>query len=317
VSTEHPRATTLVREELDDLKALVAFELRAAGVAEPYSARLAMLRDELDAAFLVEMAAKSDDPLVQLRLSRGKDMLVGLPARLLGRALDIWQTLYDALGQAATNRITRAGPIPDEVIAQTRLVVEPFTTGSFVIQMRLPHGRQMQLVEEEDLGLKAFVLLEELLGAGEDKDALIRVLHQLKGRVVSAYACLLELCEAEAVDVSVKLARRDATEVSVARLPAYVARRVLTALRLATEASHESLCIEGALNAANVRTGSFEVDLGEEGTLSGKEMNVGTLLRGLEIGRRYHFDLVQVVLQDRATGEYENKHLLSGVKSLD
>ena len=79
-------------------------------------------------------------------------------------------------------------------------------------------------------------------------------------------------------------------------------RSILPALSQvgALEEEREQLVL-GLLNAANRRTGTFEIDLGEEGTVSGRVSN-GDILDGKTIGSRYEFRLSEVVTKDPLTG---------------
>jgi len=68
----------------------------------------------------------------------------------------------------------------------------------------------------------------------------------------------------------------------------------------APEEEREQLVL-GLLNAANRRTGTFEIDLGEEGTVSGRVAK-SDILDGKAIGNRYEFRVSEVVTKDPLTG---------------
>lgn len=71
--------------------------------------------------------------------------------------------------------------------------------------------------------------------------------------------------------------------------------------QVSTPEEQNEQVVLGFLNAANRRTGTFEIDLGEEGTVSGRVAR-GEILDGKTIGRRYEFKLSEVVTKDPLTG---------------
>jgi hypothetical protein len=79
----------------------------------------------------------------------------------------------------------------------------------------------------------------------------------------------------------------------------------------APEEQNEQLVV-GFLNAANHRTGTFEIDLGEEGTVSGRVAKADILV-GITIGQRYEFRLSEVVTKDPLTGSTDASWVLLAV----
>ena len=106
----------------------------------------------------------------------------------------------------------------------------------------------------------------------------------------------------------------DPTSVHIRRaaITPELARNVLPILRQVGSPEEASrLTVVGLLNAAHRRTGTFEIDLGEEGTISGRIAEHDSL-DGTVIGRRYEFILAEVITTDPITGNVETSWSLVG-----
>jgi hypothetical protein len=306
-----PRTADIVREEIADLSAVVGGfpePLRRTELAAAYFHRLQGLREELNAAEL--LASPLTGPTIDARFDRLRG-LSSLPASFVGRFLQTFQALYDALGQAATGRITRSGVVAREIADQTRLQVAPFVPGSFVVRMAIDPEPAPQV---DNLGRTAFTLFEELVSAGHAPADLATQLTRLRSRVASNYAKLLQLMVEQQVDFVVTLAaQRGQATVRRASLPLSLASAALPALQAAADAQREELVVDAVLNMANARTGGFEIDLGDDGTIVGRALREQVSFHGLQIGAIYRFRLLKIMSKNSVTSEYTDEHLLVGV----
>ena len=317
--TAEPRPAQVVRDELRDLDAYLTglpAEFRQPLLTEPYEARRAVLADELRRSELLETASSLAQNVIDLRLDNGPGGVHAVPASLLGQFIETWQSLFDALGQAVLGIQTKRGQVQREVSEHTSLLVHAFPRGSFVVRMAVQRPPQSDL--ERDVAIKAFEKFSFLVSAGADRNRLMAELTALRSRVASNYARLLELLERSTYELDVMIADpRHGSIHSSEHVAPKVVPQILEQLRsiaASTESTVEHLAI---LNAANARTGSFEIDLGEEGTLSGHVANERRdLLKGLEISKRYRFRLLERLLKDEMTGEFETMYFLESVSEL-
>ena len=307
-----------IREEIGDLRNYLAGlpELMRKGVyAKTYRRRLAMLLDQLAEQELAQVAQNTSSPALDLRVHTHKALDPHrIPVQFLGDLLQRWQALYWALGQAAAGKPTIRGLIPAEIIRKTTLDVVAFAEGSFVTRLVLEDVDHPKLLPETSLGLLAFEQFEQLCQAGADHHDLSAQLHRLKGRVLSSYAKLLGLLDEWDASLHLTLADPSKTGLRHVQLDRERVRSILPALRQvgAPEEEREQLVL-GVLNAANLRTGTFEIDLGEEGTVSGRVAS-GNILDGKTIGCRYEFRLSEVVTKDPLTGSTDASWLLLEVR---
>ena len=307
-----PREAATVTEEIADLSRVLAsfpLALTQTEAGRAYQHRLQELRSEFHEALLLQ--ADLGGTTIDARFDRLRG-LNALPASFIGRFLHAWQALFDSLGQAATGRITRAGSIAREITDQTRLLVQPFVSGSFVVRMAIDHESVPQV---ENLGRIAFDLFERLVEAGDGQRQLSLELTQLRSRVASNYAKLLQLLVEQQVDLDISLAV-DTHKRSVrrARITSRLAGLTLPALQAAANAAREEVVIEAKLNMANARTGAFELDLGDEGTISGRAGSQAVSFDGLQIGAIYRFFLLKIVTKSTTTGDYSDEYVLSQVE---
>lgn len=312
---EKPRAVRVVEAESGDLIAYLGGlpqAMRAAGMFVAYDHRLARLHSEAAAARLSEYAATASVPCVGLCASSPWNNK--LPAALLGELLSTFQQLYDAPGQAAAGRPPRRGVIPREIPDETRLMVASFSPGSFAVHMCAEGGTQVNV---SPLGVRAFDALSALDEADARQDSLRPALDRFKGRVAGAYARFLDLSQRTNSDVEIHLAvpSTDGVTTRSIYMPVERARRIVPAIQQAASIQANVAEVHGILNAAHLRTCTFEIDLGEDGTLTGRAdpSKVG-LLEGLTLGRHYRFSLLETVAEDLMTGEIETSYLLVTVE---
>lgn len=309
---------TSIREEIGDLRNYLAGlpePLRKSAYGKTYRHRLSMLLDHLAEHELAQVAVDTSSPALDLRVEMQKTIDPHrIPVQFLGDLLQRWQSLYCALGQAAAGKPTVRGLIPAEIIRKTTLDVVAFAEGSFVTRLVLDDVDQPTLLPVTSLGLLAFEHFEQLCQAGAQHHDLSVQLHRLKGRVLSSYAKLLGLLDEWDASLDLTLAEPSNPVLRRVRLDRERVRLILPALRQvgAPEEEREQLLL-GVLNAANRRTGTFEVDLGEEGTVSGRVPN-SDILDGKTIGSRYEFRLSEVVTKDPLTGSTDASWLLLEVR---
>jgi len=305
---------TSIRDEIADLRNYLAGlpdTLRTGPYAETYRRRLDMLFDQLAQQELTEAATAAGSPALDLRVSTAAGGH-RIPAQFLGDLLQHWQALFWALAQAAAGKPTIRGLIPAEILRETTLDVVAFAEGSFVTRMVLEGPEQTKL-PGNGLGLAAFERFEKLCDAGAQHHDLSVLLHQLKGRVLSSYAKLLGLLDSWDASLHVTLAEPHVAELRRVQLQHERIHAILPMLgQVSTPEEQNEQSVLGFLNAANRRTGTFEIDLGEEGTVSGRVAR-GEILDGKTIGRRYEFKLSEVVTKDPLTGSTDASWVLLAV----
>jgi hypothetical protein len=227
--------------------------------------------------------------------------------------LQRWQSLFSALGQAALGKPTSRGLIPAEILSGTTLDVLTFAEGSFITRVILEGPSQTTLPAQHP-GLLAFEEFERLCAAGAKHHELSVQMHRLKGRVLSSYGRLLQTLVQWDASFSATLAEPASQQLRRTSVSSSIAREVLPMLgQVGAEARENPQSVVGLLNAANRRTGSFEVDLGEDGVLSGRVGAGANILEGVTIGQRYTFGLNEVITQDRLTGTLDATWLLESV----
>jgi len=275
-----------------------------------------MLQGELRDLELQSLAERFKVPIMDVSLSGAPVRGGRITAEFYGTFLNNWQWLYSSLGQAATGRPTNRGIIPKEVAERTQLEVVATSPGSFVTRLSLNVASQTNLPQVKDLALQAFDELETLLASGAQRDRLQVVMLRLKGRVLSAYANMAELMHKNQVSLGVRLAQPGAPIRSVG-LPASVAAAVVPLLDQIAKVDTTPVSVIGVLNAANRRTGKFEIDLGDEGTISGEFDIRSGMVDGKTIGSRYRFDLTEVVSRDQMTGHVDTSFTMDRVIDID
>lgn len=309
------RPVELIREEIRDLAAYVASlptTLREGPYGDAYGRRLEALRNELAEAELMQVAVTAHCPAIDLRVNGSQTVSGSVPAQFLGDLLQRWQALFSAVAQAATGKPTSRGVIPADILEQSALMVTTFAEGSFVTRLLAGPSRQIGIPMEPVLALRAFDDFERLHAAGANHHEVSVQLHRMKGRVLSSYARLLQLVDTWDSTLTVSMAHPESTDVRHAGITPEQARRILPILRQVGSPEEASrVAVVGILNAAHRRTGTFEVDLGDDGTMSGRIPESETL-DGAVIGRRYEFILAEVMTTDPITGNVETSWSLVG-----
>jgi hypothetical protein len=309
------RPVQLIREEIGDLAAYVANlpgPLREGPYGSIYGVRLGALYDELSEAELMQTAIASRCPAIDLRVNGNRTAGGSIHAQFLGDLLQRWQALFSAVAQAATGKPTNRGVIPADILEQSALMVTAFAEGSFVTRLLAGPSRQIEIATGPTLALRAFDDFERLHAAGSNHHELSLQLHRMKGRVLSSYARLLQLVEAWDSTLTVRLADPEAGDVRRAGISPNEAREILPILREVGSPEESSrMAVVGLLNAAHKRTGTFEIDLGEEGTMSGR-VSESANLDGVVIGRRYEFIVAEVMTTDPITGIVDTSLSLVG-----
>lgn len=302
------RPVELICEEIGDLAAYLRNlppELRDSPYGAVYEQRLTVLRDELSQVQLAGLAAEARCPAMDLRVNGIRTATGLIHAQFLGDLLQRWQAFFSAVAQAATGKPTSRGLIPAEVIEQSALMVTAFAEGSFITRLLAAPTEQLEITNGPSLSVRAFDDFARLHAAGANHHEVSVELHRMKGRVHSSYARLLQLVEGWDSTLTISMADPDSVDIRRAAITPEYARNVLPILRQVGSPEEASrLAVVGLLNAAHRRTGSFEIDLGDEGTISGR-VDRHDRLDGTVIGRRYEFVLAEVITADPITGNVE------------
>jgi hypothetical protein len=309
------RPVDLIREEIGDLAAYLRnlpLSLRNSPYSQVYQKRLTTLTDELAQVELARLAAEARCPAIDLRVNGVQTTCGTIHAQFLGDLLQRWQAFFSAVAQAATGKPTSRGLIPAEVLDQTALMVTAFAEGSFVTRLLAGPTDQLEIATGPLLSLRAFDDFAQLHAAGANHHRLSVELHRMKGRVLSSYARLLQLIDGWDSTLTISMADPNSDDIRRAAITPEYARNVLPILRQVGSPEEASrLTVVGLLNAAHRRTGSFEIDLGDEGTMSGRVADHDSL-DGTVIGRRYEFILAEVITTDPITGNVETSWSLVG-----
>jgi hypothetical protein len=309
------RSVALIRDEIADLAAYLRNlppALRDSTYGGVYQQRLAALRDELTQVELARLAAEARCPALDLRVNGARTASGSIHAQFLGDLLQRWQAFFSAVAQAATGKPTSRGLIPAEVLDQSALMVTAFAEGSFVTRLLVGPTEQLEFATGPVLSLRAFDDFARLHAAGANHHEVSVELHRMKGRVLSSYARLLQLIDGWDSTLSISMADPESVDIRRAAITPEYARSVLPILRQVGSPEEASrLAVVGLLNAAHRRTGSFEIDLGDEGTMTGRVAEHDSL-DGTVIGRRYEFILAEVITTDPITGNVETSWSLVG-----
>jgi hypothetical protein len=309
------RPGDLIREEIAELATYLRnlpLSLRDSPYGLVYQQRLTALNDELAQVELARLAAEARCPAIDLRVNGVQTAYGTIHAQLLGDLLQRWQAFFSAVAQAATGRPTSRGLIPAEVLDQTALMVTTFADGSFVTRLLAGPTEQLEIATGPLLSLRAFDDFARLHAAGANHHEVSVELHRMKGRVLSSYARLLQLIDVWDSTLTISMADPTSVDIRRASITPEYARNVLPILRQVGSPEEASrLAVVGLLNAAHRRTGSFEIDLGDEGTISGRVVDHDSL-EGTVIGRRYEFILAEVITTDPITGNVETSWSLVG-----
>ena len=251
-------------------------------------------------------------PACELRVNGGRTASGYIHAQFLGDLLQRWQALFAAIAQAAAGRPTTRGVIPSDILEQTALLVTAFAEGSFVTRLLAGPSNQLELPVAQSLALRAFDDFQRLSSASSNRHQISLLMHRMKGRVLSSYARLLQLVDTWDSTLTVSMADPLSTEVRHACMSPATARAILPILsEVGSPEESNRVAVIGILNAAHRRTGTFEVDLGDEGTISGRVVD-SAALEGVVIGRRYELVLAEVITKDPITSNVESSWSLIG-----
>lgn len=309
------RPVVLIRDEIADLAEYLRNlppALRGSPYGAVYQQRLVALRDELTQVELVHLAAEARCPALDLRVNGDRTASGSIHAQFLGDLLQRWQAFFSAVAQAATGKPTSRGLIPAEVLEQSALMVTAFAEGSFVTRLLAGPTEQLEISTGPVLSLRAFDDFTRLHAAGANHHEVSVELHRMKGRVLSSYARLLQLIDGWNSTLTISIADPESLDIRRAAITPEYARNVLKILRQVGSPEEASrMAVVGLLNAAHRRTGSFEIDLGDEGTITGRVAE-HDVLDGAVIGRRYEFILAEVITNDPITGNVETSWSLVG-----
>ncbi len=304
-----------LQEEISDLRSYLDGlppDYRDGSYGSTYRSRLDSLLEELTDKQLLLAATVGRTPLMNIRLSGTLTDGQRIPAQVYGIFLQLWQWLYSALGQAATGRPTTRGAIPREILEQLQFDVLAHQPGSFITTLAappLPVTQQSLFGKVSPISVEAFRSVQEIVDAGEREQLLRAVMHLMKGRVLSAYASVLELLAKNEIDLAVGFAQPDGNTMGRIKLPASLGAAVLPLVRKIAAIEETEIALDGILSGANRRTGTFELDLGDEGVVTGKFGAHQGFLDGALIGQRYTFRLLEIVTQNQ-TGAMDTEFQL-------
>lgn len=310
-----------LREEIADLRSYLLGlpgDMQSSEYGRAYDRRLAALLQQLAEEELRDVAERRQSPALAIRLNHGTSQHavfrgVSAPAQFVGSMLQEWQSLYSALGQAAAGRPTSRGAIPLDIAQQTTLEVFPFAEGSFRIIATIAPSPQLELGDDGSVPVEAFGRFEQLCAAGSDFHKLSTAMAPLKGRVLSSYNRLVRLLGTWDWSIDITLAVSTIDGLRTAGIEAATARDIMPVLERVGDPEEvaESRFV-GVLNAASRRTGTFELDLGDDGILPGRAADL-RLLAGAVIGRTYEVTVGEVLTSDPFTGATETSWLLKAL----
>ena len=318
----HPsRDSGTIQKEINDLNNLingVPAEASDAIFLAPYKSRLASLKEEL---FLSKITEEEERQSIQIhiRLDTGSSAHVA-GAALVGSILSTWQDLIDSLGQAVLDKATTRGVIPLEIRRQTSLDVEALAPGSFIIRL-IPHQpAETQLAalhDSESLISQAFAELISLTESVSSPEQLGHSLKKVKGRVAQHYGRLLEIVKSSGMSIMTSLAEPGTQEISIAKITSTTAHYWSKHYKDAETLTRDIYEFTGRLTGANLRTGRFELDLGEEGVIAGAiEEGKEQLLHDTLIGSRYRAEVAEICVSNHTTESLATSYVLLHLESL-
>jgi hypothetical protein len=316
-----PRDSGTVEQEIKDLHGLITGippEASNALFLNPYRDRLESLREELFFAKIIEDRERKTTQ-IHVRLETPENTHTA-SASIIGSLLNTWQDLIDSLGQAVLGKATTRGIIPLEIRKQTRLDLEAFAPGSFVIRL-IPHKantEQLEAFQEtESLISKAFAEFLALTNSVSSPESLSSNLKRVKGRVAQHYGKLLELVRTSNTVLSAALSEPGNSVLQQARVTTKTAADWNNSYKEAEALTRETFEFTGRLTGANLRTGKFELDLGEEGVIAGEvEKGKELLLHDTQIGSRYHAEVAEIGVTNHATDSYSTTYVLLNLEPI-
>ena len=316
-----PRDSRTVEQEIKDLDSLMSdipAEASNAPFLAPYKKRLEFLREELFFAQIVEEKEKATIQ-IHVRLETAGNAHTA-SASMIGSLLNAWQDLIDSLGQAVLGKATTRGIIPLEIRKQTSLDLEAFAPGSFVIRL-IPH----QAIEEqldafhdsESLISQAFTEFLALTDSVSAPERLSDNLKRVKGRVAQHYGKLLEIVRASNTNITAVISEPGKSELRQTRVTTKTAADWSNSYKEAEALTRDIYEFTGRLTGANLRTGKFELDLGEEGVVAGEvEKGKELLLHDTQIGSRYRAEVAEICVANHATESQSSTYVLLNLEPM-
>ena len=323
-----PRDVLLVAEEIADLKAILDGLPSALADAEafaPYRSRLFGLEEELYYASVLDAAAQ-EGRIIDLRFTKLRQETTSVSANFLGSFLQSWQQFYDSVGQAVLGIPTKRGVIPQHVLRQTALEVQALPAGSFAVRMKFaaPWKERSQQIPlsnelgESNLPCDVFARIESLFSSSRDEAQLAEMARSLKSRVASNYSRILQLLDDGDINLtSAFVSKPHERIVHYAKLPVEVCKVARRTIEKISNVDVATLTFEGKLTGASLRTGMFEIDLGDDGTIAGKvDPEKPGLLKGVELGKCGRFIVLEKTETHVVTGESSVSHILSAFEGI-
>jgi len=231
----------------------------------------------------------------------------------LGNTLTTFQVLIDSLGEYCNGDPSLQGRIPVELLNQTKINATQIFYGSFGLQLK---SSQFPKMFKSSLISDAFLELNNLIEAKDDEDNISNKLHQLKGRVSSAYkAFLYELIKLDSpleIDWGSPIQDRGGE--------LYIRKDILKntykiVSRIDTEIS-ESVFFTAELLGLDVKVKRFRVrhledDVDYTGNISPECMDE---VRHSEINANYKVNLKKLIETDWSSGKEKIKWVLFGLE---
>lgn len=134
-------------------------------------------------------AFSSNRDTINIHITPNDTRLVELNARNFGSILISFQELIDAVGQRKTGNPTISGPIPRDILKDTRLNTCQIFEGSFGVQLKADQPSDMF---HDSFLTETMKLFATLLSVKDSEELLKEILHDYKGRVASKYRRFLK-----------------------------------------------------------------------------------------------------------------------------
>jgi hypothetical protein len=294
-----------LQEEIADLRSLLdglPQDVRGGPFGAVYERRLEHLQTLCREAELHDAADAAGTPAMNLRIWGDVARQHRVPAQLLSKLLDNWQTLCWELSMAptTTGKPPLSKKLRKQVKRESMLEVEAHTPGSFVARMVVAPTQQTSTAGTEDRVAGAFARFQKLCGSPGYGD-LSEQFHVLRGRVLVEYMKLLRLLDQWDASLDISLAEPNSEHLSTVQLDLPRVRVLLPLLnRVSASTVSEDRYVNGILIAADRANGQFKVEVDLK-SISGKAQPV-SVLQGTRIGATYELHLSKVVSTDPLTG---------------
>jgi len=237
-----------------------------------------------------------------------------IASRKLGGILTSTQELLDALGQTKeVEEPTVRGPLPAELLQQTRVNVSHVFKGSFGVQFRAAQNSDLLNDSKVSGAISEF---GSLLSAGDSEDLLSNKLHALKGRVASKYRRLLK----ELTDINSGLIldwgsvkREQSGKFSLTRQQVKNAYAIVDRIDIAMA---EELLVDGQLVGFNSRTQRYEIRSTDDNKNYSGKVDSGANINVIKpaIGEFYTARLRMLVETQSTSGDELIRWVLVGLE---